>query len=438
MISSVLGHLVACFNIVVIGSAKVLDSTEASCDNSGRDACLHSASLLQRLGPRVVVRPLPAELPRPSATSPVLDEHVHRADQRHSDPIAMSQSSTKSVRASEQVRVAADAVAKAFDATSMAAEAASSALRKPGAGLRELRRVQLAMKKAAEAQTLASTIGKGAEKAEESLQTNRQIGVFLQEASSTEAESKMKEAELLEKEAERLQTEESQANLVAAEAQNEASVAERAVTRAIEEAVVCNWKMSSRCAPIFEYMGVRYDNCVSDVDDSEAWCSHHDLYEGAWSSCSFACEPRSKLLSMAQQASKASRVSNGKKDANALGSVSLQDTQRQDPTNGASANLDETGYVAVAELCDSAEMTRFVRRLISAIGCRITNQNALVGFVPWYSGEADVQSFDKLDGEIRCLCTRGQGPPWLEPIDPANPPTGGLLKCTGRRCDESK
>jgi hypothetical protein len=248
----------------------------------------------------------------------------------------------------------------------------------------------------------------------------------------------MKEAEVLEKEAERLQREASQARLVATEAQNEASLAEQAVTRAgtSEETVVCQWKMSPRCAPTFEYMGVRYNSCVSD-DDSEAWCSHDGLYEGGWSRCSFACEPRAKMLSMAQQTLTLTQAENVSVDAEALPDLSLLDTQ-QTPYDGATAPLDETGYTAIAELCDSPEMTRFVRRQISAIGCRITDQNALAGFVPWYSGEADVQSYDKLDGELRCLCTRNQGPPWIEPIDPNNPPIGGLLKCTGRRCNTDK
>jgi hypothetical protein len=326
-------------------------------------------------------------------------------------------------------------MANAADTTRMAAGAASSAVRRPGVGLIELKRAQEAMKKAAKEQTLASKKAKDAQKTEESLQTRRKNETYLQGASAF-VESKIKMAKLLAEEAEKLQTEALQANLFATEAQNEASIAEQAVTLGTAETVVCNWKMSSMCAPTFEYMGFRYDSCVSDDDDSEAWCSHHSLYEGGWSKCSIACEPRSKMLSMTQQASILKEAANSSLDGSAP--ISFLETQKQDPANGASAPLDETGYTAIAELCDSAEMTRFVRRLISAIGCRITNQNALVGFVPWYSGEADVQSYDKLNGELRCLCTRGQGPPWLEPIDPNNPPTGGLLKCTGRRCDESK
>jgi len=104
---------------------------------------------------------------------------------------------------------------------------------------------------------------------------------------------------------------------------------------------------------------------------------------------------------------------------------------------GATATLEESGYLSVAALCDSAEMAMFVRRVVAQIGCLITNEKNLEGFAPWYSGEADVQSFTKLDSELRCLCTRGQGPPWLTPIDPNNPPTGGMLTCTGRRCKDT-
>jgi hypothetical protein len=349
----------------------------------------------------------------------------------------MRRSSTEIVNANEEVRAAADAVASAADATRAAADVATSALRRPGVGLIELKRLQEVMKNAAKEQSLASKKSRDAEKAAESLATPSKTPSFLQEAASSELESKMEEAEVLEKEAERLQREAVQARLVATEAQNEASLAQQAVTRADaseETTVVCQWAMSPRCAPTFEYMGVSYNSCVSD-GDSEAWCSHHSLYEGGWSRCSFACEPRLKMPSVAQQTLALTQAANVSVDSEALPALSLLDTQKQNPYDGATAPLDETGYVAIAELCDSPEMTRFVRRQISAIGCRITDQNSLAGFVPWYSGEADVQSYDKLDGELRCLCTRNQGPPWLEPIDPSNPPTGGLLKCSGRRCN---
>jgi hypothetical protein len=112
-------------------------------------------------------------------------------------------------------------------------------------------------------------------------------------------------------------------------------------------------------------------------------------------------------------------------------------TSQPGQNSGAMASLDETGYTTIAGLCDSAEMTMFVRRVIADIGCSITDEFGLTGFVPWYSGEADVQSFPRLDGELRCLCTRGQGPIWLQPTDPLNPPTGGLLRCTGRRCNHA-
>jgi hypothetical protein len=308
----------------------------------------------------------------------------------------------------QEVRVAADAVADAADASKAAEEVASAAVARRGIGLTELKRAVDSMEKAAQEHTLTSKKIKAAEN-----------------------------VEMLEAKAERLQAEASQASLIATEAENEAANAEQAAALASEEMIACRWKMSPMCAPTFEYMGVRYDSCIND--DDETWCSHHDIYEGGWSRCSFACEPRSKMFSVVQQTSSLAQATNTTLGAKNLPAVSLLDTQKQDPNDevhGASAKLDETGYSVVAALCDSSEMTRFVRRLISAIGCRITDQNALVGFVPWYSGEADVQTYEKLDGELRCLCTRGQGPQWLEPIDPNDPPTGGLLKCTGRRCNE--
>merc|ERR1719375_1752661 len=37
---------------------------------------------------------------------------------------------------------------------------------------------------------------------------------------------------------------------------------------------------------------------------------------------------------------------------------------------GTTASLDEAGYMTIAALCDTAEMTMFVRRTIAEIGCQ--------------------------------------------------------------------
>jgi hypothetical protein len=98
--------------------------------------------------------------------------------------------------------------------------------------------------------------------------------------------------------------------------------------------------------------------------------------------------------------------------------------RKADPSGpGGSVSLDEAGYLEIAGLCDTPEMVMFISRAITGIGCKVTKEKPLYGFAPWFSGEADLQSYGILDVELRCICTHSEGPAWMEPTDASNPPT---------------
>jgi len=87
---------------------------------------------------------------------------------------------------------------------------------------------------------------------------------------------------------------------------------------------------------------------------------------------------------------------------------------------GALMPLSQQGYERVAAALKTQEMMTYVTRHVEAIHCRIVDQHGLGGFAPWYSGESDVQTFAKLDAELKCICVTPES--WVEPLDPSTPP----------------
>lgn len=72
----------------------------------------------------------------------------------------------------------------------------------------------------------------------------------------------------------------------------------------------------------------------------------------------------------------------------------------QTSSEGSSASLDEAGYQAVAALRDSRAMWFFIRRVVESNNAEVLDEGMFNGLVPYYSGERDVQSFDRLNEEL--------------------------------------
>merc|ERR1719183_2613597 len=68
--------------------------------------------------------------------------------------------------------------------------------------------------------------------------------------------------------------------------------------------------------------------------------------------------------------------------------------------SGKSALLTEKGYQQLAKLRKTAEMAKFVRRIVDQLALCITDDGGLSGFSAWYSGEKATQSFAHLRKEI--------------------------------------
>merc|ERR1719316_2462118 len=58
-------------------------------------------------------------------------------------------------------------------------------------------------------------------------------------------------------------------------------------------------------------------------------------------------------------------------------------------------------------------MLAYIRRVVSSMGCRITDEPSLEGVVPFYSGEVKIQSYAALEDEVYNECTGKSKRHWL-------------------------
>lgn len=80
---------------------------------------------------------------------------------------------------------------------------------------------------------------------------------------------------------------------------------------------------------------------------------------------------------------------------------------------GTTVALNEEGYAEVAELKDPQQMEFYVRRIVSQLGFRIVDQGGLHGFVPFYDGEEQVQSYHELEAEIKKAAAKSRNKTWV-------------------------
>lgn len=112
------------------------------------------------------------------------------------------------------------------------------------------------------------------------------------------------------------------------------------------------------------------------------------------------------------------------------GQSSVEHGPNRKKSVGELAKLDEAGYMRVVSERSDHQMAAFVKRMIKSLGCRVKHKSGLSGFVPWYSGDRDIQDYHRLEKELRCICSLQQF--WLEPINKA-PLVAAAGDCQGTR-----
>jgi hypothetical protein len=79
---------------------------------------------------------------------------------------------------------------------------------------------------------------------------------------------------------------------------------------------------------------------------------------------------------------------------------------------GSTASLTEDGYREVAKLKDDLEMKSFIVRVIENYDCKVDDEGALIGFVPWFSGTTSTQSLAQLEDAL-LFAVLADGKPWI-------------------------
>lgn len=182
---------------------------------------------------------------------------------------------------------------------------------------------------------------------------------------------------------------------------------------------LCTWQQSSKCSQTFTYKGVEYTGCI-EQDHPTPWCSLDRVHDGAWEICTKVCtrpeipyrpapapirdpipEPRPYPVPQTPTYSACDRH---------------PDTENDIIGNG--VTLDEAGYKIVAAADSTVNMKRFVCRVVANIGCSVTDEPALMSFLPYYSGTKR-QTYKRLESEVTSLCRAGGR--WLSPLPLRNP-----------------
>jgi len=106
----------------------------------------------------------------------------------------------------------------------------------------------------------------------------------------------------------------------------------------------------------------------------------------------------------------------GQKQDSVQANVEKQDESGPGEEIASSAPLTERGYKKVVALKSHSAMEAFIRRVVSNTGCRVADEGALQGVIPFYSGENAVQTYAALEAEVYRACT-GVGT-WLSSLYP--------------------
>mmetsp|Transcript_124168 Transcript_124168/g.215229 ORF Transcript_124168/g.215229 Transcript_124168/m.215229 type:complete len:281 (-) Transcript_124168:25-867(-) len=86
--------------------------------------------------------------------------------------------------------------------------------------------------------------------------------------------------------------------------------------------------------------------------------------------------------------------------------------------NGWNVDLNEKGYQAIAHLKDKTQMRIFVRRLVHNLGMGLKDEGGLEGVLPYYNGQAAVQTFSNLAAELKRTADGGEHR-WVTFLDKA-------------------
>jgi len=179
--------------------------------------------------------------------------------------------------------------------------------------------------------------------------------------------------------------------------------------KAFEDDELCYWQPSAECSRSFEYKSVQYTGCVA-IDHPTPWCSRDPVHKGSWTTCTRVCSRAGPAVPSPVPVAPSPAIT----PQFGVEEPCYRNPQAQNDVIGATVTLDEAGYKIAASAGSPINMKRFICRVSSKIGCRVTDLSSLMAFVPYYSGAVSSQTYNRLETELATLChTGGQ---WLTPL----------------------
>lgn len=168
---------------------------------------------------------------------------------------------------------------------------------------------------------------------------------------------------------------------------------------------MCYWQPREDCERTFEFKGIQYTGCTT-TDHPTPWCSHDRKHKGSWATCAKICNGPSGQTTPVPPAP--APVPTDEEPC-------ARHPEADNDVIGTSVTLDEAGYRIAAAANSPINMKRFVCRVVSKIGCKVTDLPSLMGFVPYYSGLESHQTYKHLESELTTICH--QGGKWVMPAE---------------------
>lgn len=162
----------------------------------------------------------------------------------------------------------------------------------------------------------------------------------------------------------------------------------------VDQSEECTWQPALGCSATFQYKGADYTGCT-DMDHPAPWCSRDRVHTEAWYTCTRVCQRPVAPVPVPQPTPTGEDT------------ICARHPEVEKDSIGNAATLDEVGYHITASAESPINMKRFVCRVVAKIGCKVTDQASLLGFVPFYSGIVAHQTYRNLEYELTTLCHAG-------------------------------
>lgn len=164
-----------------------------------------------------------------------------------------------------------------------------------------------------------------------------------------------------------------------------------------------------------------FEQLLEELDEQSklpnAWLGHrHEELKHAGEPCIVACDGQKGFCNWCGRGNACCQKDSEDDPTDCVGVMTeFQSTEHECVAiaTGQTASMDWRGYAAVVALKNDTEMEAFVRRKAAKLDMTVTSNQALRGFVPFFSGTRGSRPYGALETEMQKVCDGKKG--WLSP-----------------------